>query len=226
MIKRTHRLPDDDAFEVTVRQAYECGAEHYARWWRAPHQDQTEAWERFRAAVKPGGTVLDVGCNAGTDLRRIVDAGFAATGIDVSERALALCRERCPEARTVAMNMLDLRDLGERFDGIWLAYSLLHIPFRRVHEALSALAAALQPDGVLMVTMSVVEESVEHLHESNVMFDAAGRAREVPAAHWEPDALVEALGPHFEIGWRRRGPWVEGWAPFSLLARLRGADPR
>ena len=224
MIKRTHPFVDDNAFEAAVKQLYEEGAAHYGAWWRSPHADQTEAWERFSSVVKPGGSVLDVGCNAGTDLRRMVDAGYTATGIDVSEHALRLCRERCPEARTIAMNMLDLRDLDEHFDGIWVSYSLLHIPFRRVHDALEALASVLSPDGALMMIMSVVEEPVEHLHTSNVMFDAKGEARKVPAAHWTPDPLVEAFASHFEICWQLRRPLVDGWAPFSLLVKPLAGD--
>jgi SAM-dependent methyltransferase len=219
VIRRTHPFTSDDEFEAAVKQLYEDGSDQYAEWWENPHAEQAEAWEYFRSVVKPGGSVLDVGCNAGTDLRRMLDAGYTATGIDVSEHALELCRTRCPEARTIAMSMLDLCDFDEQFDGVWVAYSLLHIPFRRVHDALEALASVLHPDGVLMMTMSVVEEPMEHLHSSNVMRDAAGEPRKVPAAHWTPDALVEAFAAHFEICWELRRAWTDGWAPFSLLVK-------
>jgi hypothetical protein len=88
-----------------------------------------------------------------------------------------------------------------------------------VHDALEALASVLHPDGVLMMTMSVVEEPMEHLHNSNVLRDAAGEPRKVPAAHWSPDALVDAFAAHFEICWELRRPWTDGWAPYSLMVK-------
>ncbi len=219
MIKRTHSFADDDEFEAAVKQLYDDGAAHYAQFWHQPHDCHDEAWQRFTAAVKPAGTMLDVGCNAGTDLLRMVNAGFMATGIDVSEQALQLCQQKCPQARTVMMNMLDLKELNEQFDGVWVAYSLLHIPVRRVHEALTALASTLKPDGVLMMMMSVVEEPQEHLHTSNVMFDANGQARQVPAVHWTAPLLLEVFAEHFEIVWQQCPPMVNGWSAFSLLVK-------
>lgn len=52
-----------------------------------------EILSRFVIPVLPSGArVLDVGCGAGTFLKVAQDAGFVATGLDVSPAAAAICR--------------------------------------------------------------------------------------------------------------------------------------
>jgi ubiquinone/menaquinone biosynthesis C-methylase UbiE len=143
------------------------------------------------------------------------------TGLDVSEQALRQFREHCPEARTIKMSLLDLPDLKEQFDGIWFSFVLVHIPFRLVTDALAALDSVLHPKGSMMMMVTVVEESQEKIHNSNVMFDEQGVARKVPVAHWAPDPLIALFQSRFEIRWMNLTPFVDGWAQLSLLVRSR-----
>ena len=143
------------------------------------------------------------------------------TGLDVSEQALRLYREQCPEARTIKMSLLDLAALKEQFDGIWFSYALVHIPFKLVPEALAALDSVLHPEGSMMMMVTVVEESQEKIHNSNVMFDEHGVPRKVPVAHWAPDPLIARFRSRFKISWMSRRPFVDGWAQLSLLVRSR-----
>ena len=220
-MKRTHPFSSDDEFQAAVTQVYEDGWADYASRWETPHADHAEEWQRFMAAVKPGGSVLDVGCNAGTDAKRFVDQGYCGTGLDVSNNALRLCKQRCPQARTVQMNMLEMADLNERFDGVWMSYSLVHIPFARIHDALAAMESVLHPEGSLFMMMTVTDQPKEKLHNSNVMFEASGVPRKVPVAHWAPDPLVECFRSHFQICWQGRRPFVDGFSPFGLQVRSR-----
>ena len=50
-------------------------------------------------ASKPGDTVLDVGCGGGTAIGELLARGVDAVGVDVSEDALAIARQRHPDAR-------------------------------------------------------------------------------------------------------------------------------
>lgn len=145
------------------------------------------------------------------------------TALDVSEQALRLCREQCPEARTLKMSLLDLPDLKEQFDGIWFSYVLVHIPFKLVPDALAALDSVLHPEGAMMMMVTVVPESQEKIHQSNVMWDEHGVPRKVPVAHWAPDPLIARFRSRFEISWTNLRPFVEGWAQLSLLVRPRRA---
>lgn len=219
-MKRSHSF-DDDAFLAAVTKVYDDGWSDYDRTWKERDDLQSEEWRQFTSAVKPGGSVLDVGCNSGRDTRQLLDLGYRVTGLDVSEQALRLCREQCPEARTIKMSLLDLADLKEQFDGIWFSYVLVHVPLNLVPVALAALDSVLHPEGSMMMTVTVVEESQERVHESNVMFDEHGVPRKVPVAHWSPDALIAHFRSRFEISWMNLSPFIDGWAQLSLLVRSR-----
>jgi hypothetical protein len=117
------------------------------------------------------------------------------------------------------MSLLDLADLKEHFDGIWFSYVLVHIPFKLLPEALATLDSVLHPEGSMMILVTVVEESQEKIHNSNVMFDEDGVPRKVPVAHWAPDPLIARVRSRFEISWMNLRPFVDGWAQLSLLVR-------
>lgn len=220
-MKVNHSFTDYDAFLTAVTKVYDDGWSDYARFWEKRDDLQSEEWRQFTAAVKPGGSVLDVGCHSGRDIRQLLDLGYQVSGLDVSEQALRLCREQCPEARTIKMNLLDLADLKEQFDGIWFSYVLVHIPFKLVDDALAALDSVLHPEGSMMMMVTVAEDPQEKIHNSCVMFDEHGVARKVPVAHWAPDPLIERFRSRFEITWMSLKPFVDGYAQLSLLVRSR-----
>ena len=220
-MKRSHSFTNDDAFLAAVTKVYDDGWSDYDRTWKERDDLQSEEWRQFTSAVSPGGSVLDVGCNSGRDTRQLLDLGYRVTGLDVSEQALRLFRKQCPEARQIKMSLLDLADLKEQFDGIWLSYVLVHIPFKLLPDALDALDSVLHPEGSIMMMITVVEESQERIHNSCVMFDEHGEPRKVPVAHWAPDPLIAHFRSHFEISWMNLKPFVDGWAQLSLLLRSR-----
>jgi len=117
------------------------------------------------------------------------------------------------------MSLLDLANLKEQFDGIWFSYVLVHIPFNLVPDALAALEKALHPDGSMLMMVSVMEESRERLHDSQVMFDEQGEPRKVPVAHWKPNQLIDHFRSRFGISWMNLRPFVDGYAQLSLLVR-------
>ena len=47
----------------------------------------------------PGGRVLDVGCGVGQVVGRLVQAGFSASGVDVSEPNIERARKVCPSCQ-------------------------------------------------------------------------------------------------------------------------------
>jgi ubiquinone/menaquinone biosynthesis C-methylase UbiE len=66
--------------------------------WARIEEQQLPTYEAALAATGLGDSVLDVGCGTGVFLRLCADRGAAVSGLDGSERLLALARTRVPEA--------------------------------------------------------------------------------------------------------------------------------
>jgi 2-polyprenyl-3-methyl-5-hydroxy-6-metoxy-1,4-benzoquinol methylase len=64
----------------------------------SPARPFYEKYERaLRVDKSPNSTILDVGCGVGQVVRSLVEAGFSAHGVEVSEENLALAREHAGE---------------------------------------------------------------------------------------------------------------------------------
>ncbi len=69
-----------------------------------------------------GKTVLDIGCGYGNNCFDFVNSGAEkAVGIDLSEKMLALAKEKnnLPEITYIHMNMADIKNIGSRFDFVY-----------------------------------------------------------------------------------------------------------
>lgn len=93
------------------------------------------------------GTVVDLGCGSGIWAERLVRAGYAACGIDISPDMIALARRRAPRARFEYASLLRaelprcsaVTAMGECINYLFDRRSgAAAIPglFRRVHDAL------------------------------------------------------------------------------------------
>jgi SAM-dependent methyltransferase len=124
-----------------------------------PYSTRPDAGFYVDAAREYGGPVLELGCGTGRVLIPTARAGIDITGLDVSERMLAVCRERLlgesPQAQSLArVQHGDMRD----FD-LGRVFRLITIPFRAfqhvllVDEQLGCLRAIrrhLVPEGRLV----------------------------------------------------------------------------
>lgn len=102
--------------------------------------------------LKPGASVLDVGCGTGEPiLRFLVERQFQVTGVDASAAMIALAAGRFPETRLLVGDMREL-GLDERYDAAILWHSLFHLPPDDQRTMFATLARLLNPGGVLMFT--------------------------------------------------------------------------
>jgi SAM-dependent methyltransferase len=68
--------------------------------WALSEDQQNPTYEQAlrRVDLRPGQSVLDIGCGVGAFLRLVADRGARAFGLDASEALLELARSRLPEA--------------------------------------------------------------------------------------------------------------------------------
>ena len=103
-------------------------------------------------ARKPGArTLLDVACGTGAHLEHLARR-YEAEGLDVAPEMLAIAREQVPAIRLHEADMADF-DLGRRFDAVVCLFSSIgYVRTReRLRAAVVAMAAHLEPGGVLIV---------------------------------------------------------------------------
>ena len=109
--------------------------------------------------VEPFGNrrFLDVGCGAGELLKRIGEAGWHCSGIDISPTAVAAARRTVPTA-AVEVGTLTTFKADSPFSLISLQHVLEHLPEPR--ESLERCRALLEPGGLLVVGVPNID-SVE-----------------------------------------------------------------
>jgi len=71
--------------------------------------------------------VLDLGCGPGHESKRLSKAGAIVTGIDFSEKCIAIAKQRSPECNFIVGDIRSLKNDIGIFDGIFACASLIHI---------------------------------------------------------------------------------------------------
>jgi SAM-dependent methyltransferase len=115
------------------------------------------------AAVAGSGRGIVVGCGLGDDAEAVADAGYETTAFDVSESAVAWCRERFPDS-SVEYRVEDLFELPADL----IAAGDLAVEVRTVQSlpqsvrtrAIEAVASLVAPGGELLIVTLARPEHV------------------------------------------------------------------
>jgi ubiquinone/menaquinone biosynthesis C-methylase UbiE len=106
------------------------------------------------AGVRPGDSVLDVGCSGGYLARKLADVAGPdghVTGVDPSETAIAYARRRASGPMTFAVGVaqdLDLPDAS--FDVVTCTLAMHHVPARKRAAAFREMFRVTRPGGRLL----------------------------------------------------------------------------
>lgn len=111
-----------------------------------------------KLALKPGNTVLDIGCGwGGMAIYLAQHADVTITGITLSKEQLALAREnaeRAGVADRVRFELIDYRDMaarGDSFDRIVSVGMFEHVGVPQFETFFRACASLLKVDGVMLL---------------------------------------------------------------------------
>lgn len=106
--------------------------------------------DRFTLAVAKGGHILDLGCGAGEPIGRyLVDKGYHVTGVDTSEKMIALSRTRYPRHIWLRADMRKAI-MARNFEGVLAWDSLFHLPHDDQAGMITRMAGWLQPGGAML----------------------------------------------------------------------------
>jgi 2-polyprenyl-3-methyl-5-hydroxy-6-metoxy-1,4-benzoquinol methylase len=133
--------------------------------------------DAFLSHIQPGMTALELGCGSGWLTLAMAQRGAAATGIDISDRALEVARAYYASIRetvsgSAAYEAADLNAIelpADHYDVIAVKGTLHHLT--RMDHVIAEMHRALKPGGLLWVSDSRGEESLSTaLVASGLMF--------------------------------------------------------
>jgi demethylmenaquinone methyltransferase/2-methoxy-6-polyprenyl-1,4-benzoquinol methylase len=137
---------DDDALLAEQRAYYRAGAAEYDR----PYAEY-EALQELLAAVDDlpiAGDVLELACGTGQWTPRLAARARSVTAVDAATEVLALARARTtsPTVRFLQADLFTWQP-PRRYDIVFFAFWLSHIPPTRLPDFWNTVASALAPGG-------------------------------------------------------------------------------
>lgn len=199
--------------------------------------------DRFLSNIQPGMRVLEAGCSSGWLTLAMAQRGAHATGLDISEQALAVARNYYESIRgevdgTASYELADLNALElepASLDVIAVIGALHHLP--QAQHTISEFHKALKPGGLLWVSDNAGEEpKVNVLIAAVLMFilpiDAGYREKVAKLWHFglrapsRVKASMEAEGLSPFEGAGRDTDWLQAIEKhFAIDERKRDAFP-
>ncbi|XP_035707368.1 cyclopropane-fatty-acyl-phospholipid synthase isoform X2 [Folsomia candida] len=104
-----------------------------------------------KLSLKPGMTVLDIGCGWGGLCYHLAkNYGVSVVGITISKEQAALAQQRC-EGLPVEIRLVDYRDLKEKFDRIVSVGMFEHVGHSNYREFFETSHRCLKDDGIFLL---------------------------------------------------------------------------
>jgi SAM-dependent methyltransferase len=105
------------------------------------------ALQGFLERLKPGASILELGCGSGRDTVEMLRLGYDVTPTDGSPE-MARQAEDLLQRRVLVLEFSEIKD-ETRFDGVWAHACLLHVPLDYLGEVLSRIYRVLNSPGIL-----------------------------------------------------------------------------
>lgn len=149
-----------------------------AEWWHNYHRASDyglKALERAISYCKKHDSALDVGCGSGGRIiNKLENNGFQVTGIDVSEKMIAIARENHKQAEFKVADICTWNS-DQQYDLIVGWDSLFHLPLDMHTPVLAKLCGMLKAGGIFLYTFG--DDYGEHesdWHNDNFYYSTIG----------------------------------------------------
>lgn len=145
------------------RAYYDEYADHFRG--RTAALPMNAAYKPFMRELPPCARILDAGCGPGRNAAAFLSHGYRVTAIDASPAMVQLARRSGIDARVMTFQHMTF---NEEFDGVWASASVLHVPHAEIPGVLNRFARALNPQGILYVSLK--EGQSERIAEDGRFF--------------------------------------------------------
>lgn len=109
--------------------------------------------DKFLSKLPSQGKILDVGSGPGQFANYMTGKGFEVIGIDFSKEMLTIAKDKVPNVDFRQMDMRQLDFPDNYFDGIFAAYSLIHIPSEEIPSTLQGFHRVLKAGGYIEIAV-------------------------------------------------------------------------
>jgi cyclopropane-fatty-acyl-phospholipid synthase len=151
-IGKRHYDTGNDLFQAMLgpSMAYSC-----AYWENAKDLDEAQNAKYDlicrKIGLKPGMSVLDIGCGWGTFLRHAAkNYGIHGVGVTVSKEQAELARELC-EGLPIEISLQDYRELNGKFDRVVSIGMFEHVGYKNHRTFMEVVDRCLKDDGLFLL---------------------------------------------------------------------------
>lgn len=109
--------------------------------------------DKFLNLLPESGFILDVGSGPGQFAKHMIEKGFKVKGIDFSLEMVKISKEKVQLGDFSQMDMRELNFPDNTFDGLFSAYSLIHIPSEEVLGTLKGFHRVLKSGGYIEIAV-------------------------------------------------------------------------
>jgi SAM-dependent methyltransferase len=172
--------------------------------------------------LEPRGRVLEIACGTGMWTQELANRTDLLVGVDASAEALVLARERVPagEAHLLVADVFEWEP-AVRFDAVFMAFWLSHVPRSRWDEFFDRLGDWLLPGGRILI----VDEHLDGQPAERFVATGSdiairtlrdGSEHRLVKVYLDPLRLKAQLGA---LGWVSESAVDDGWVAVSARRR-------
>jgi len=107
--------------------------------------------DKFLSLLPVKSKILDIGCGPGNFTKYIKGKGFDIKGVDLSKEMIKIAQKKVPGIEFQLMDMRNLKFPINSFNGLLVAYSLIHIPSSEILDTLTGFNKVLNKSGKILI---------------------------------------------------------------------------
>ncbi|HEY2345789.1 MAG TPA: cyclopropane fatty acyl phospholipid synthase [Xanthomonadaceae bacterium] len=162
-VARQHYDLGNDLYRAMLgeRMVYSCGYWREARDLDQAQQAKLDLVCR-KLMLKPGMSVLDIGCGWGEALKYAAERyGIRGVGITLSQQQLVFAQDLC-RGLPLEFRLQDYHEVDEPFDRVFSIGMFEHVGYRNYKAYFDCVLRCLQPDGLSLLHTIGGERSTDH----------------------------------------------------------------